>query len=65
MAGEEIAAAHADNGPHRDSMRIDKIAQFRYYKPGCYFMWISLALGEVTGEKYAVILQLSWEASLL
>jgi hypothetical protein len=29
-AGEEIAAAHADGRPHRDSMRVDKIAQFRY-----------------------------------
>ena len=28
-AGEEIAAAHADGRPHRDSMRVDKIAQFR------------------------------------
>ena len=26
-AGEEIAADHADGRPHRDSMRIDKIAQ--------------------------------------
>ena len=31
-AGEEIAAAHADGRPHRDSMRIDKIAQFRSQK---------------------------------
>jgi len=30
-AGEEIAAAHADGRPHRDSMRIDKIAQFRFH----------------------------------
>ena len=29
-AGEEIAATHADGRPHRDSMRIDKIAQFRF-----------------------------------
>jgi hypothetical protein len=29
-AGEEIAAAHADGRPQRDSMRIDKIAQFRF-----------------------------------
>jgi hypothetical protein len=28
-AGEEIAAAPADGRPHRDSMRIGKIAQFR------------------------------------
>ncbi|MCK7511323.1 MAG: hypothetical protein MZV70_49540 [Desulfobacterales bacterium] len=26
-AGEEIAAAHADGRPQRDSMRIDRIAQ--------------------------------------
>jgi len=30
-AGEEIAAAHADGRPQRDSMRIDSIAQFRLY----------------------------------
>ena len=28
-ACEEIAAAHADGRPQRDSMRIDGIAQFR------------------------------------
>jgi hypothetical protein len=28
-AGEEIAAVHADGRPQRDSMRIDKIDQFR------------------------------------
>jgi hypothetical protein len=28
-AGEKIAGAHADGRPQRDSMRIDKIAQFR------------------------------------
>ena len=28
-AGEEIAAAHADGRPQRDSMRIGRIAQFR------------------------------------
>jgi hypothetical protein len=28
--GEEIAAAHADGRPQRDSMRIDTIAQFRF-----------------------------------
>jgi hypothetical protein len=33
MAGEEIAAAHADGRPQRDSMRIDRIAQFRYKTP--------------------------------
>jgi len=29
-AGAEIAAAHADGRPQRDSMGIDRIAQFRY-----------------------------------
>jgi hypothetical protein len=28
-AGKEIAAAHADGRPHRDSMRIGRIAQLR------------------------------------
>jgi len=31
-AGEEIAAAHADGKPQRDSMRIGRIAQFRIKK---------------------------------
>ena len=28
-AGEEVAAAHAAGRPHRDSMRFDRIAQFK------------------------------------
>jgi hypothetical protein len=32
------------------------IRQYTYYKLGCYFMWISLAVGRKTGEGYAVTL---------
>jgi len=25
-----------------------------YYKPSCYFIWISLAAGRKTGKRYAI-----------
>ena len=42
-AGAEIAAAHADGRPLRDSMRIDRIAQFRlYYLVSIQKWWIAV-----------------------